>query len=94
VRLWRLGTAAEMSRLVRAALRHPAPSSFVSIGYTVTWHAHDSSVGWGKRRSRGATFLATCRRREGEGKIAGALTANSTGSFRLAKPVANGAISK
>ena len=65
------GTAAEMSRLVRAALRHTS-----TVELRLDWLHSDVErarfLRWlGKRRSRGATFLATCRRREGGGKIAG-----------------------
>jgi 3-dehydroquinate dehydratase/shikimate dehydrogenase len=65
------GTAAEMSRLVRAALRHTS-----TVELRLDWLHSDVArarfLRWlGKRRSRGATFLATCRRREGGGKFAG-----------------------
>jgi 3-dehydroquinate dehydratase/shikimate dehydrogenase len=65
------GTAAEMSRLVRAALRHTS-----TVELRLDWLHSDVErarfLRWlGKRRSRGATFLATCRRREGGGKFDG-----------------------
>jgi 3-dehydroquinate dehydratase / shikimate dehydrogenase len=65
------GTAAEMSRLVRAALRHTS-----TVELRLDWLSSDAErarfLGWlRKRRPRKATFLATCRRREGGGKFSG-----------------------
>src|SRR5882724_9508262 len=64
-------TAAEMSKLVRAALRHAS-----TVELRLDWLSSDAEragfLHWlGKRRPRGVTFLATCRRREGGGKFAG-----------------------
>ena len=65
------GTAAEMSKLVRVALRQTS-----TVELRLDWLASDAErarfLRWlGKRRLRNATFLATCRRREGGGKFAG-----------------------
>lgn len=65
------GTAAEMSKLVRSALGHTS-----TVELRLDWLCSDSEraqfLHWlRKRRPRNATFLATCRRREGGGKFAG-----------------------
>jgi 3-dehydroquinate dehydratase / shikimate dehydrogenase len=65
------GTAAEMSKLVRSALRHTS-----TVEIRLDWLSSDAErarfLRWlRKRRPRKATFLATCRRREGGGKFAG-----------------------
>ncbi len=64
-------TAAEMADLVRAGLRETP-----TIELRLDWLRSDSERSrfllWLKRnRPRGATFLATCRRREGGGKLRG-----------------------
>src|SRR5467141_1357081 len=64
-------TAAEMAKLLRSALRQAR-----TVELRLDWLSSDLErarfLRWlGKRRSRGATFLATCRRREGGGKFAG-----------------------
>ncbi len=64
-------TATEMADLVRAGLRDTP-----TIELRLDWLRNDSErsrfLHWLKRnRSRGATFLATCRRREGGGKFRG-----------------------
>jgi 3-dehydroquinate dehydratase / shikimate dehydrogenase len=64
-------TAAEMARLVRAGLRETP-----TIELRLDWLRNDTErsrfLHWLKRnRPRGATFLATCRRREGGGKLQG-----------------------
>jgi 3-dehydroquinate dehydratase / shikimate dehydrogenase len=65
------GTAAEMSKLVRSALRHAS-----TVELRLDWLSSDAArarfLRWlRKRQRRNATFLATCRRREGGGKFAG-----------------------
>jgi len=65
------GTAAEMSKLVRSALGHTS-----TVELRLDWLRSDAEragfLRWlRKRRPRNATFLATCRRREGGGKFAG-----------------------
>jgi 3-dehydroquinate dehydratase/shikimate dehydrogenase len=64
-------TAVEMGRLVRAGLRETP-----TIELRLDWLRNDSErsrfLHWMKRnKPRGATFLATCRRREGGGKLQG-----------------------
>src|SRR5467141_4852186 len=64
-------TADEMSRMVRSALKQTR-----TVELRLDWLSSDAErarfLRWlGKRRSRGASFLATCRRREGGGKFAG-----------------------
>jgi 3-dehydroquinate dehydratase/shikimate dehydrogenase len=64
-------TAAEMAKLVRAALKQTA-----TVELRLDWLSSDAErarfLRWlGKARFRHATFLATCRRREGGGKFAG-----------------------
>jgi len=64
-------TAAEMSKLVRSALMHTS-----TVELRLDWLTSDAErtrfLGWlRKRRPRNATFIATCRRREGGGKFAG-----------------------
>jgi len=66
-------TAAEMSRLVRSALRQ-----FRTVELRLDWLASDAErarfLGWlGHSHPRNATFVATCRRREGGGKFAGSV---------------------
>ena len=68
-------TAVEMTRLVRAGLRETP-----TIELRLDWLRSDSERSrfllWLKRnRPRGATFLATCRRREGGGKLSGGVGA-------------------
>jgi 3-dehydroquinate dehydratase/shikimate dehydrogenase len=60
-----------MSKLVRVALRQTS-----TVELRLDWLASDAErarfLRWlGKRQLRNATFLATCRRREGGGKFAG-----------------------
>src|SRR6266852_3642177 len=64
-------TAAEMSNLVRSALRQTR-----TVELRLDWLSTDAErvrfLGWlRKSKPRNATFLATCRRREGGGKFAG-----------------------
>src|SRR5712692_8763217 len=64
-------TAAEMSHLVRSALRQTR-----TVELRLDWLSSDAErvrfLGWlSKSKPRNATFLATCRRREGGGKFAG-----------------------
>jgi 3-dehydroquinate dehydratase/shikimate dehydrogenase len=64
-------TASEMAKLVRSALRQTR-----TIELRLDWLAADSQrtrfLAWlGKYKPRAATFLATCRRREGGGKFTG-----------------------
>jgi 3-dehydroquinate dehydratase/shikimate dehydrogenase len=66
-------TATEMSKLVRAAMRQAS-----TVELRLDWLNSDAErarflrwLGKGKRRPRNATFLATCRRREGGGKFPG-----------------------
>jgi len=66
-------TAAEMSKMVRSALRHTR-----TVELRLDWLSSDAErarfLDWlGKGQPRKATFLATCRRREGGGKFAGAV---------------------
>jgi 3-dehydroquinate dehydratase/shikimate dehydrogenase len=66
-------TAAEMSKLVRSALRQ-----FRTVELRLDWLASDAErarfLGWlGHSHPRNATFVATCRRREGGGKFAGSV---------------------
>ena len=68
-------TAAEMADLVRAGLRETP-----TIELRLDWMRSDSErtrfLGWlRKNKPRGATFLATCRRREGGGKLSGGIKA-------------------
>jgi 3-dehydroquinate dehydratase len=68
-------TAAEMADLVRAGLRETP-----TIELRLDWLRSDSERSrfllWLKRnRPRGATFLATCRRRIGGGKLRGGVKA-------------------
>jgi 3-dehydroquinate dehydratase / shikimate dehydrogenase len=68
-------TAAEMARLVRLGLRESP-----TIELRLDWLRSDSErsrfLAWLKRSSpTGATFLATCRRRVGGGKLAGGVKA-------------------
>jgi 3-dehydroquinate dehydratase/shikimate dehydrogenase len=65
------GTAAEMRKLLRSALRHTS-----TVELRLDWLGSDAErarfLHWlGKSQLRNATFLATCRRREGGGKFAG-----------------------
>jgi 3-dehydroquinate dehydratase/shikimate dehydrogenase len=64
-------TAAEMRKLVRSALKRTT-----TVELRLDWLSSDAErarfLRWlGKRGPRGATFLATCRGREGGGKFAG-----------------------
>jgi 3-dehydroquinate dehydratase/shikimate dehydrogenase len=64
-------TAAEMARLVRAGLRQTS-----TVELRLDWLSSDAErtrfLRWLKKgQFRNATFLATCRRREGGGKFAG-----------------------
>ncbi len=64
-------TAAEMSKLVRSALRQTR-----TVELRLDWLSSDAErarfLAWLKKsKFRTATFLATCRRREGGGKFAG-----------------------
>src|SRR5712692_8655488 len=64
-------SAAEMSKLVRSALRQTR-----TVELRLDWLSSDAErgrfLGWlRKSKPRNATFLATCRRREGGGKFAG-----------------------
>jgi 3-dehydroquinate dehydratase/shikimate dehydrogenase len=66
-------TAAEMSKLVRVALRHAS-----TFELRLDWLASDAErarfLRWlRKRQPLNATFLATCRRREGGGKFPGGI---------------------
>jgi 3-dehydroquinate dehydratase/shikimate dehydrogenase len=68
-------TAVEMADLVRAGLRETP-----TIELRLDWLRSDAErsrfLHWLKRnRPRGATFLATCRRREGGGKLRGSVQA-------------------
>ncbi len=68
-------TAAQMATLVRAGLRETP-----TIELRLDWLRNDAErsrfLRWLKRnRPRGATFLATCRRREGGGKLRGGVKA-------------------
>ena len=63
--------AAEMARLVRSALKQTR-----TVELRLDWLSSDTEraqfLGWlRKSHPRNATFLATCRRREGGGKLAG-----------------------
>jgi 3-dehydroquinate dehydratase / shikimate dehydrogenase len=65
------GTAAEMAKLVRSALRQTS-----TVELRLDWLGSDSErsqfLRWlRKYHPRNAVFLATCRRREGGGKLAG-----------------------
>src|SRR5690242_9043611 len=65
------GTAAEMAKLVRSALRQTS-----TVELRLDWLSSDSErsqfLRWlRKYHPRNAVFLATCRRREGGGKLAG-----------------------
>ena len=65
------GTASEMSKLLRSALRHTR-----TVEFRLDWLSSDAErvrfLGWLRnRRPWNATFIATCRRREGGGKFAG-----------------------
>jgi 3-dehydroquinate dehydratase/shikimate dehydrogenase len=62
-----------MSKMVRSALKQTR-----TVELRLDWLSSDAErarfLGWlGKRRPGNATFLATCRRREGGGKFAGAV---------------------
>src|SRR5258706_12358502 len=64
-------TADEMSRMVRSALKQTR-----TVELRLDWLSRDAErarfLDWLRRRQpRSATFLATCRRREGGGKFAG-----------------------
>src|SRR5260370_41169820 len=66
-------TAAEMAKLVRLALRQTR-----TVELRLDWLGSDAErarfLGWLKKRKfSSATFIATCRRREGGGKFAGGL---------------------
>jgi 3-dehydroquinate dehydratase/shikimate dehydrogenase len=66
-------TATEMSKLVRSALKQTS-----TVELRLDWLRSDAErsqfLGWlGRGQPRGATFLATCRRREGGGKFAGSV---------------------
>src|SRR5207245_9841932 len=66
-------TAAEMAKLVRSALTQTS-----TVELRLDWLRSDAEraqfLRWlGKSHPRNATFLATCRRREGGGKFAGGL---------------------
>ncbi len=66
-------TAAEMSKLVRSALRHAR-----TVELRLDWLGSDAErarfLAWlGKGQAPKATFLATCRRRKGGGKFAGSV---------------------
>jgi len=68
-------TAAEMAKLVRAGLRESP-----TIELRLDWLRSDSErsrfLRWLKKnKPRNATFLATCRRREGGGKLGGGVQA-------------------
>jgi 3-dehydroquinate dehydratase / shikimate dehydrogenase len=68
-------TAVEMAKLVRAGLRETP-----TIELRLDWLRNDSErvrfLHWLKKnRPRNATFLATCRRREGGGKLRGGIQA-------------------
>src|SRR5216684_3257458 len=64
-------TAREMSKMVRSALKQTR-----TVELRLDWLSSDAErarfLGWlGRSKPRNATFLATCRRREGGGKFAG-----------------------
>src|SRR5216684_2665483 len=64
-------TAPEMSKMVRSALKQTR-----TVELRLDWLSSDAErarfLGWlGRSKPRNATFLATCRRREGGGKFAG-----------------------
>src|SRR5713226_2618592 len=64
-------TAREMSKMVRSALKQTR-----TVELRLDWLSSDGEraqfLGWlGRSHPRNATFLATCRRREGGGKFAG-----------------------
>src|SRR5713226_2046364 len=64
-------TAAEMANLVRSALRQTS-----TVEFRLDWLSSDAErarfIAWlGNGQHRSATFIATCRRREGGGKFAG-----------------------
>src|SRR5258708_28629721 len=64
-------TAAEMAKLVRSALKQTR-----TVELRLDWLGSDAErarfLGWLKKsKFSSATFIATCRRREGGGKFAG-----------------------
>jgi len=66
-------TADEMSKMVRSALKQTK-----TVELRLDWLSSDAErarfLGWlATGQPRNATFLATCRRREGGGKFAGAV---------------------
>ena len=66
-------TAIEMARLVRAGLRE-TPTIELRLDWLHSDAERERFLAWlGRYRSRGATFLATCRRRAGGGKLAGSV---------------------
>ncbi len=68
-------TAAEMERLVRAGLRE-TPTMELRLDWLRSDSERSRFLLWLKRnRPRGATLLATCRRREGGGKLRGSVDA-------------------
>jgi len=65
------GTAAQMRKLLRSALRHTR-----TVEFRLDWLSSDAErtrfLTWlCNHRPRNATFIATCRRREGGGKFVG-----------------------
>jgi 3-dehydroquinate dehydratase / shikimate dehydrogenase len=68
-------TAVEMARLVREGLRE-SPTIELRLDWLRSDKERSRFLLWLKRhRSRGATFLATCRRSEGGGKLSGGVHA-------------------
>jgi 3-dehydroquinate dehydratase/shikimate dehydrogenase len=68
-------TAAEMADLVRAGLRE-TPTMELRLDWLRSDSERSRFLLWLKRnRPRGATFLATCRRREGGGRLGGGVQA-------------------
>src|ERR1700680_5270748 len=68
-------TAAKMAAQVRSALREP-----LTVELRLYWLRSDAQrvrfLRWlGENKPRGATFIATCRRREGGGQLSGNIAA-------------------
>src|ERR1700687_1054190 len=68
-------TAAKMAAQVRAALRE-TPTVELRLDWLSSNAERARFLHWlGKNKPRGATFLATCRRREGGGRLSGDIAA-------------------
>src|SRR2546428_8481874 len=79
-------TAAEMSKLVRSALRQTK-----TVELRLDWLGSDAAraqfLAWLKKNKfRTATFLATCRRREGGAKLAGGVARKLYRLIQVRKP--------